>query len=81
VISPIYAILSHTWGDDEVSHEDVKRSAAKSRKGYAKILGCCQQAILDGIEWVWVDMCCIDKTSSTGLSEAIKFHVRLVSTH
>lgn len=40
-------------------------------KGYSKILGCCKQAILDGWEYAWIDSCCIDKTSSAELSEAI----------
>ncbi|KAH7364549.1 hypothetical protein BKA65DRAFT_371585, partial [Rhexocercosporidium sp. MPI-PUGE-AT-0058] len=29
------------------------------------------QALSDGWEWVWIDSCCIDKTSSAELSEAI----------
>jgi Heterokaryon incompatibility protein (HET) len=38
---------------------------------FAKVKGCCSQAKLDGFDYVWVDTCCIDKTSSAGLSEAI----------
>ncbi|KAI1411555.1 HET-domain-containing protein [Hypoxylon sp. FL1857] len=41
------------------------------RKGYAKVRSCCLQAAQDGYEWVWIDTCCIDKSSSTELSEAI----------
>lgn len=40
-------------------------------KGYFKVLGCCKQALLDGWKWAWIDSCCIDKTSSAELSEAI----------
>ena len=72
---PPYVILSHTWGPDEVSFQDLsipsKLPAAKKKAGYAKIAGCCARAIEDGYEYVWVDTCCIDKTSSTELSEAI----------
>jgi Heterokaryon incompatibility protein (HET) len=70
---PIYAILSHTWGEDEVSLQDIiQPGPSQSRKlGYAKINGCCRQAIKDKIEWIWVDTCCIDKQSSAELSEAI----------
>lgn len=39
--------------------------------GYSKITGCCRQARLDGYEYAWVDSCCIDKSSSAELSEAI----------
>ena len=36
-----------------------------------KIRRCCEIAERDGYEWIWIDSCCIDKTSSTELSEAI----------
>jgi hypothetical protein len=73
---PTYAILSHTWnvveGDVmEVSYQDILSGRAKSNKGYGKIEGCCKQALADRIEYVWLDTCCIDKTSSSELSEAI----------
>ncbi|KAI4958412.1 hypothetical protein J4E86_004012 [Alternaria arbusti] len=68
---PPYAILSHTWGKDEVSLEDLSREGHQQKQGYAKIEGCCQQANKDKHSWVWVDTCCIDKTSSAELSEAI----------
>jgi hypothetical protein len=70
---PPYAVLSHTWGSDEVSFHEIQQShaAIKSRAGYQKILGCCRQALRDGLEHVWVDTCCIDKSSSAELSEAI----------
>ncbi|KAM5530181.1 hypothetical protein V8D89_016147 [Ganoderma adspersum] len=32
---------------------------------------CCTFAARDGFEWIWIDTCCIDKTSSSELSEAI----------
>lgn len=69
---PDYVILSHTWGPEEVSFYDIKDSEARRRsKGFDKIVGCCQQALQDGFEWVWIDTCCIDKRSSAELSEAI----------
>ncbi|KAM7185250.1 Heterokaryon incompatibility protein (HET) domain containing protein, partial [Naviculisporaceae sp. PSN 640] len=70
--TPPYAILSHTWGADEVSYQDMQElSVARRRKGFRKIELCCAQAHLDGWAWAWVDTCCIDKTSSVELSEAI----------
>jgi hypothetical protein len=70
---PQYAILSHTWGDDEVTFKDMHkyREAAKSKAGYTKVQKCCEKAQEDGHQYVWIDTCCIDKRSSAELSEAI----------
>ncbi|KAI1131030.1 HET-domain-containing protein [Nemania abortiva] len=68
---PRYAILSHTWGKDEVLFQDLSDPKHKEKLGYVKIEGCCKQAIRANIEFVWVDTCCIDKRSSAELSEAI----------
>ena len=70
---PDYAILSHTWEDEEVTFQEMQSGdlAAASKKGYIKIQKCCKQAIRDGLYWIWADSCCIDKTSSEELSEAI----------
>jgi hypothetical protein len=51
---PLYAILSHTWGGEEVSLQDLPYSKAKLKKGYKKIRYACDQALKDGIAWVWV---------------------------
>ncbi|KAK3301726.1 heterokaryon incompatibility protein-domain-containing protein [Chaetomium strumarium] len=68
---PPYAILSHTWGPDEVTfaHRVGRQDPAKA--GYAKIHGCCKIAESEGFQYVWIDSCCIDKSSSAELSEAI----------
>ncbi|KAI2469138.1 heterokaryon incompatibility protein-domain-containing protein [Annulohypoxylon bovei var. microspora] len=68
---PQYAILSHRWEEEEVSFRDIQEPAASSRKGYEKIKKCCRRAFRDGCKWVWIDTCCIDKSSSAELSEAI----------
>lgn len=69
--TPPYAILSHTWGEGEVLFEDIRTNTAPSKKGHHKITGCCKKARDDEYEWVWIDTCCIDKSSSAELSEAI----------
>ena len=69
--SPRYAILSHTWGKEEVSFQDLQSTECVNKLGYTKIEGCCRLALEQEIDWVWVDTCCIDKTSSAELSEAI----------
>src|SRR5436309_239132 len=70
---PRYAILSHTWGadDEEVTFKDLGEGTAKSKAGYYKIRFCEEQAANDGLQYFWVDTCCIDKLSSAELSEAI----------
>jgi hypothetical protein len=52
---PRYAILSHTWGEEEVLFQDMLSPDAKLKKGYKKIKYACEQAQKDHIAWVWVD--------------------------
>jgi hypothetical protein len=52
---PKYAILSHTWGEEECTMKDMGMPNVSSRAGYGKIKGCCEQALKDGLEWAWVD--------------------------
>jgi len=66
-----YAILSHRWGPDEVTFEDLERGTAKAKAGYGKLEFCGEQADRDGLEYFWIDTCCIDKKNNTELSEAI----------
>ena len=124
---PPYAILSHTWGQEEVSFQEYnwlreqqkeleedpeirdeigprrfarlerKMKSIQEKAGFRKILGCVNLVIEDlkfrlefrstrtesassedsgyeesnDIKYLWVDTCCIDKTSSAELSEAI----------
>jgi hypothetical protein len=70
---PPYAILSHTWGQDheEVTFKDLIEGTGEGKDGYRKLTFCGKQAAKDGLLYFWVDTCCIDKSSSTELSEAI----------
>lgn len=70
---PPYAVLSHRWGtrQDEVSFKDYQKGLKKESSGYNKIVTFCDRAMALGLEWVWIDTCCIDKRSSAELSEAI----------
>jgi hypothetical protein len=74
---PPYAILSHTWDGQEVAykdlqnHRDIEDVDARLKDGYQKIFFCAQQAKRDGLDYFWVDTCCIDKSNNTELSEAI----------
>ena len=79
VPDPGMCILSHTWGDNEQTFQDLQRIRQEcARTGEnprdcvsEKIRKCCELAEKDGFLWVWIDTCCIDKTSSAELSEAI----------
>ena len=45
------------------------------KAGYRKIRFCGEQANRDGIQYFWVDSCCIDKSSSAELAEGHQLHV------
>lgn len=70
-----YAILSHTWDVEEVSFTELSSfrhvPEVRLKRGFAKIEGACRQAEKDRLDFLWVDTCCIDKSSSAELSEAI----------
>ncbi|KAL5327994.1 hypothetical protein ACEPPN_005700 [Leptodophora sp. 'Broadleaf-Isolate-01'] len=66
-----YAILSHRWGAEEVTFKDLIDGTSKSKAGYGKIKFCGEQAKRNGLQYFWVDTCCIDKSNSTELAEAI----------
>jgi hypothetical protein len=70
---PPYAILSHTWGEDheEVTFRDLMGATGKSKAGYRKLIFGRKQAAIDNLRHFWIDTCCIDKSSSAELSEAI----------
>jgi hypothetical protein len=69
---PPYAILSHTWIDgEEVTYNDLVAGIDRNKSGYAKIRFCGEQAATDGLQYFWVDSCCIDKASNVELSTAL----------
>lgn len=72
--APPYAILSHRWrpGEQQVLYKDLEDlERASTMEGFYKIRCACAQAKLDGLQYAWVDCCCIDKSSSHELAEAI----------
>lgn len=85
---PPYAILSHRWGDEEVTFSEIQSDRGKAKNGYRKIRGSCAAAIQykddrkgvvgrgDSIDHVWIDTCCINKESSNELAKAIKSMLR-----
>ncbi|KKO99799.1 hypothetical protein THAR02_08099 [Trichoderma harzianum] len=80
---PNYAILSHRWYKYELNLQDVQNRIWENKdftnenkikaieNAFEKINQCCDRAKSDAFQYVWIDSCCIDKTSSAELSEAI----------
>ncbi len=74
-----YLILSHVWGDGEQSFQDLQRihehcdTTGEDPHDLVstKIRKTCELAERHGYKWAWIDTCCIDKTSSAELMEAI----------
>jgi hypothetical protein len=79
--TPKYAILSHRWETEEVSYREWRKATKnghfaphdplRSKKGFQKIHHFCQVALQNEHQYVWVDTCCIDKSSSAELQESI----------
>ncbi|KAI1791164.1 HET-domain-containing protein [Ganoderma leucocontextum] len=84
-----YAILSHTWGNlkDEQTFQETQALYERCKEtgdnprdlATPKVRESCMLAERRGYRWIWNDTCCIDKTSSTELSEAIKSMFRWYS--
>lgn len=72
---PPYAILSHTWGQQELDFQDFQEMRGHERDdvkfGDSKIGQVCRIARQHGHGHVWVDTCCIDKSSTADMSEAV----------
>ncbi|KAI0369072.1 HET-domain-containing protein [Pilatotrama ljubarskyi] len=76
-----YAILSHVWQEHEQSFNDIQALRSQlATTGFkcslrvrvsAKIRECCTLAKTHGYDWLWIDTCCIDRSSSAELSEAV----------
>jgi hypothetical protein len=70
---PLYAILSHTWGADieEATFDDLANGTGKNKTGYEKIRFCGEQARNDGLQYFWIDTCCINKKIYAELSHSL----------
>ncbi|KAL1615488.1 hypothetical protein SLS54_009020 [Diplodia seriata] len=83
--APRHAILSHRWREEEILFDDFQPDGpadrragyrslckeAREKEGYQKLHMACAQAVNDRLDYVWIDTCCIEKSSSAELSEAI----------
>ncbi|KAI0441141.1 heterokaryon incompatibility protein-domain-containing protein [Xylaria telfairii] len=71
---PPYVTLSHRWETKEVTFRDLHDNPLHVKKaGYPKIDAVCCAVVqrTKEVDYVWIDTCCIDKSSSAELTEAI----------
>ncbi|KAG9201760.1 hypothetical protein G6514_005376 [Epicoccum nigrum] len=69
---PPYAILSHRWSDSETLIEDIRNESYEEKEeGYQKLQFCAKQAAKDGLQYFWIDTCCIDRWDNNERSRAI----------
>ena len=79
---PEYAILSHRWEPNkhQVSYQDFNRGEVSTHdRDWAKIHATRKVALEEGLNLVWIDTCCFDKTSSAETSESINSMFRWYS--
>ncbi|KAK7443541.1 hypothetical protein VKT23_015714 [Stygiomarasmius scandens] len=73
-IVPPYAILSHRWIEGkEVVYEEFcqHQHRTKLKSGYQKIEAACRQARQDGIQYIWIDTCCIKQENHADVRKNI----------
>ncbi|KAH9926545.1 heterokaryon incompatibility protein-domain-containing protein [Epithele typhae] len=69
-----YAILSHTWGREEETFQKVQKLNEDSNSPFSpeeQLQSFLKLAEQHGYKYAWVDTCCINKESSSELSEGI----------
>ena len=76
-----YAVMSHCWCATglakEMQFKELNEAVLKTvqdlrnRPGYQKIVKSCLLTREEGLEWLWVDTCCVMRESQTELSEAV----------
>jgi hypothetical protein len=70
--TPPYAILSHRWSDSEILIENLLNKSYKEKEeGYQKLQFCAERAAQDGLQYFWIDTCCIDRWDNNEQSKAI----------
>ncbi|KAK3388015.1 heterokaryon incompatibility protein-domain-containing protein [Podospora didyma] len=69
---PDYAILSHVWGSNEFLYSDIfKDEVSVPREKGVKVNRAAQFAREHGDTHLWIDTCCIDKSSSAEVSDTL----------
>ncbi|KAI0547968.1 heterokaryon incompatibility protein-domain-containing protein [Xylaria curta] len=68
---PPYAVLSHTWDEDQVTFQDMRTGSVTEKIGWLNMKSACRLAAQNGFQYLWTNTCCIDNSSSDELSEAL----------
>ncbi|KAJ4362274.1 hypothetical protein N0V83_010367 [Neocucurbitaria cava] len=55
----------------EVTYDELTAAIGRDKIGFEKIRFCGERAAADGLQYFWVDTCCIDKANQIELSTAI----------
>lgn len=78
---PDYAILSHRWGNREITYAEIQKGAPNLQHtdGYKKIYNCCKLAADVGLDYVWIDTCCIVKKDNAQPGEDPELSKELAS--
>lgn len=70
--APPYAVVSHTWGLEEVTPEDIRDlQIARAKQGFSKVVAACRLAHDAGLQFLWFDACCVNASSPAEVSEAV----------
>ena len=56
---PLYAILSHMWGENEITFQDIESAEVGKKAGGKKVRRTCALTAAHGCGYVWIDTCCI----------------------
>ena len=90
ILSHVWDAQENTFQDIEALHAEpiktskwfsrpLKRRNTVARPVGSKIRESCSIAKRQGWKWIWIDTCCIDKTSNAELSEAVNSMYRYYS--
>ncbi|KAF2721785.1 hypothetical protein K431DRAFT_207095, partial [Polychaeton citri CBS 116435] len=72
--APPYVTASHRWQKEpEATMEDVLQKHNTNSAGFQKVMGFTQSVRnhVTGMDWVWIDTCCIDQRNNPEVSEAV----------
>ncbi|KAK5697147.1 hypothetical protein LTR97_007282 [Elasticomyces elasticus] len=72
---PPYVVASHRWqAGTEAMIEDIELRRNTETKGYKKVEGFAKyiREHIVGVDWVWIDTCCVTQHSTKEVDEAVR---------
>ncbi|CAJ0554667.1 Ff.00g131800.m01.CDS01 [Fusarium sp. VM40] len=67
-----YATLSHTWGQHEATYQEWDDAQTRQSDGIKKIRDACKVVKESlGLQWLWIDTCCINKADEDEVYQAV----------